>query len=210
MEKILKKDNIIEIKQDEELTRKCMYDVFIHCSLTYNFDGYSFVYNKKVNEKTIYDICGYDTNGIDNHDIEPDGGVIFLVNDKNINEKYLILSSEDKKQDSNGNACERFTKNFNFFYNYVTNNIDINPYVLFFRGSFINDDNTVNKFLHSKIRISLPKTSVIWNVNNTNTSFKCKWNRIYMKRNAFNEEEKYNILLTTAIESIKYYESILK
>lgn len=200
-----------ETKQDEEITKICMDEIFEYCCVNFNFENYHFRRMDSLSEKYVYKHNGFNCDELDNHRVVPDGGVILLVNNENENIWFLIASAEDKYQQTNGNAIERYTKNFNFFYNDVTMHSPLLPYILFCKGSFIDDDGSVNNFLHSKIRISIPKTyPVIWNVNNPNTSFKERWNRIYMKKESFTKEEKYNVLLNTVLESIKHYSTFLK
>ena len=190
MEKVLTNGGhgSIESRNDEEISKLCMLEILEYCHLNFHFENYHFKYLSSLSEKYVYE--------------------------HNDDEKkwFLVATVEDKKQDStNGNAIERYTKNFNFFFNDVSLNNQIAPYILFCKGSFVNDDGTINDFLHSKLRISIPKVPpTLWDVRNPNTSFKNNWNRVYMKKDSFTKEEKYSILLETVIESINYYKIFLK
>jgi hypothetical protein len=214
MEKVLTNGGhgSIESRNDEEISKLCMLEILEYCHLNFHFENYHFKYLSSLSEKYVYEHNGFICENINNHKIVPDGGIILLVNNDDEKKWFLVATVEDKKQDStNGNAIERYTKNFNFFFNDVSLNNQIAPYILFCKGSFVNDDGTINDFLHSKLRISIPKIPpTLWDVRNPNTSFKNCWNRVYMKKDSFTKEEKYSILLETVIESINYYKIFLK
>ena len=50
----------------------------------------------------------------------------------------------------------------------------------------------------------------IWNRNEPHSSLKQKWNQLYLEKERFTKEQKYEILKTVAIESVDYYKSILE
>lgn len=201
----------LESKKDEETSVEVMNEIFEYICNNYSINGYRFKYIDKISEKLVYKRNNIKFNEkIKTHYIIPDGGIILLVNNENENDFHLLLSCENKSQKTKGNACERYSKNFNFFWNHFTKTIDINPYVIFFNGSFVKEDGSFDDFLLSKLRISLPNNDIIWDNELPHTSFKQRWNRIYLKREEFTKEEKKDILYKVLENSINYYSEILK
>lgn len=194
MEKINGGYGSVESLIDENITKEAMINVFDFLTLNYYIEGYHFKFIDCISEKYIYKRNGYKhLDNVINHNICPDGGIILLINDNDDNDFHVIVTAEDKYQDStNGNACERYLKNFDVFERHATYGDDINPYILFFKGSFLNEENEENEFLLSKLRMSLPHNPIngLWDINKKNSSFKNKWNQCYFKRNSFEYNEK--------------------
>ena len=116
-----------------------------------------------------------------------------------------------------GNAIERSNKNHRgVFEEKMCYNSSINPYVIFCSGSaFFNKDGvTPNDYFESKFRQMFPYTKngkpYIWSRNDPHNSSKQMWNQLYLQKERFTKEQKFDILKSVAMQSVKYYRSVLE
>lgn len=206
-----------ETCKDEATSKACMNVIFNFLKTENIIDGYHLelengkvmmdIYNKKNDLKVPSWMKG--------HGVCPDLPTLFLVSDENPNKKYILCTSDDKYQNTGGNAIERVAKNYNFFLNCLTDDVNINPYVVFVcGGSFLNENNEPKTYFWAKLLQTFKftkggKPNMFWSFDSEHSSDKSNWNQLYVQRERFNSKQKIEILLNVISESIDYYKTIL-
>lgn len=208
-----------ETCRDENYSFECSRKVYQYLKVNKPINGWRYMIMEEGVPETLY----YKRDGVSipsdfkEHKIIPDIPTIILLDNDNPNNFYVVLSGDDKYQETDGNAIERSNKNHRgVFEEKMCYNTSINPYVIFCSGTaFFKDDGiTPNDYFESKFRQMLPYTKnglpYIWNRNEPHSSLKQKWNQLYLQKERFTKEQKYEILKTVAVESVDYYKSILE
>ena len=207
-----------EIWKDEHNSEECSTEVFQYLKTNVNIDGYKFI----ILYDGVSELLYYERDGVQipdtfkQHKIKPDIPTIILSEIKNPKNFYVVLAGDDKYQETGGNAIERSNKNHRgVFEEKMCYNSEINPYVIFCAGSaFFKDDGTYNDYFMSKFRQMFPYTKngkpYFWNANDEHSSYKQNWNQLYIQKNRFTKEQKLDILMNVAMESVKYYKQLLK
>ena len=204
-----------ETYQDELNSADCVENIYHYLVDNYPIEGYTYCLLNVISEELYYKRdCITIPDNYEARTIQPDSPTIILRDNTNPNNVYLVLVSEDKYQSTGGNAIERIAKNFNVINDKVCNNIDILPYVMFISGkSFILENGEYDQYFLAKFREFLPyyynNKPSIWTPGLPHNSAKKIWNRVYFKRDRFSYDEKMNILMETAMQSVNYYKSIL-
>lgn len=207
-----------ETCRDENNSVECAREVYQFMKLEKPLDEWRYI----ILEDGVPEIMYYKRDGVKipedfkTHKIEPDIPTIILQNVNNPVDFYVILSGDDKYQETGGNAIERSNKNHRgVFEEKMCYNSDINPYVLFVAGSafFKEDGVTLNAYFESKFRQMLPYTRegkpYIWSKDVPHSSFKRRWNQLYIQRERFTKEQKFETLKSVAIQSYNYVRSIV-
>lgn len=196
---------------DENNSKMCVWRIFDLLRLHYPINGYTYKIYEDVPMYLPWQRDGGNiTEAMRKACIQPDLPTIILQKNDNPLIFYVVLSGDDKSQKTKGNAIERANKNHRaFFEEKMCNNSDIVPYVLFCSGeAFITKKGTTTDYIvECKLKQMMPYG---WESNAPHTSFKKKWNQVYLKRERFTYEEKFEILKNIAEESVKYYENYLK
>lgn len=203
---------------DENNSVSCANEIYQYLLCHEPIKGWEYrILNHGVPEIMYYEREGADNLGeyeeeLRKHRVRTDVPTIILQEKTNPRNFYVVLSGEDKYQATKGNAIERFTKNFNFFHNGMTCNSNINPYVLFCSGCafFEKDKVSTGRLLESKIRESITIRNGcgnlhVWNRNDEHSSEKHKWNRVYIQYKRFTKEQKLEILMEVALDSVNHY-----
>lgn len=200
-----------ETYNDEIISKECTGEIYQYLDAYEVIDGYEYVFLEKGITEYMYYKRDNSTGILPTKErkIESDIPSIILRNKNNKNEWYLILSGEDKYQDTLGNAIERTAKNFNATFEKICFNSDICPYPIFCAGkAFVNKNGEINDYILSKFREMLPYCQNgiphIWNPSDIHTSFKKEWNRICFSQKRFTKDEKFNILMEIAEQSVAY------
>lgn len=195
-----------ETKKSDKDSFDVGYNICEELMSFYPIKGYHYKFVKHISESTIwnvlirrYPLCKrYRVNKkvCSSHRIEPDGGVILLINDNDDNDIHIMLTIENKSQYSNGNAIERINKNYNiikeFFKDY-----SILPYIIFETGTLGND------YLQSKIRQGFCTDPSMRSI------YKDDGVLVFVKEDGFTYDEKYDITMELAKEIHSYYNNIL-
>lgn len=204
---------------DENNSIECAREIWKYLKLNEPIKGWSYrILEDGVPETMYYEREGVSIpEGFKVHRIIPDIPTIILQENKNEKNFYVVLSGDDKYQETGGNAIERSNKNHRgVFEEKMCDNCSINPYVIFCAGSafFEKDGITINGYFESKFRQMFHYRRNgkphIWSINEPHSSSKQMWNQLYLQRDRFTKEQKYDILKNVALESVKYYKSILK
>lgn len=204
--------------RDERNSVICAKEIFQHLTLNEPINGWKYVLLEDgVSEMLYYKRdCVKLPEGFQPHKIVPDVPTILLCQDDNPYNFYVILSGEDKYQESGGNAIERSNKNHRaVFEEKMCYNTTINPYIIFCTGPsfFAKDRVTPNEYFEAKLRQMLPYTKegrpYVWKRSDPHSSHKQKWNQIYLKYDRFTKEEKYDIMMEVAMQSVNYYKNLL-
>jgi hypothetical protein len=204
---------------DENYSFECAMEIFQYLKTHEQIKGWRFVILEDGVPETMY----YKRDGVSipddfkEHKIKPDIPTIILSEINNPDNFYVILSGDDKYQETGGNAIERNSKNHRgVFEEKMCYNTSINPYVILCSGSafFKEDGITPNDYFESKFRQMFPYTKngtpYIWSRNDQHNSSKQMWNQLYLQKERFTKEQKLKILKNVAIQSVKYYKSILE
>ena len=210
----------IETNRDENISKACAEELFLLLRDEYYIKGYTYkIYFDGIPEHICYerDNKSYKEEW-GKHKICTDIPTIVLEKDDEPSQFYIVLSGDDKFQETGGNAIERSNKNHRgVFEEKMCDNADIVPYVIFCSGkSFVNEninnivenDNELNNYFFSKLRQMMPY-NFNWDKLNCHSSYKYKWNRLYVKKERFTREEKMAILEDVVKESYEYYKQKL-
>lgn len=204
---------------DEKNSVECALEVFQFLKIHKPIKGWSYrILEDGVSEEMYYKRDGAEIpTGFKAHKIVPDIPTIIIVENNNPYNFYVILSGDDKYQETDGNAIERNSKNHRgVFEEKMCYNTSINPYVIFCAGPgfFEEDGITTNDYFDSKFRQMFPYTRngkpYIWTKNNPHNSLKQMWNQLYLQLQRFTKEQKIEILKNVALQSVEYYQNVLK
>lgn len=208
-----------ETNRDENYSKECTREIY-HFLRSYEpIKGYRYmILEDGVSESLYYKRDGVEIpDDFKVHKIEPDIPTIILVENNNPDNFYVILSGDDKYQETGGNAIERSSKNHRgVFEEKMCYNTNINPYVILCSGSaFVEEDGiTPNDYFNAKFRQMFPYCKngnpYIWSPSDPHDSSKEMWNQLYLQRKRYTKEEKMNILKSVAIKSSKYYRNIIE
>ena len=208
-----------ETCRDEYFSVDCAREVFQYLKLYQPIKGWRYlIMEDGIPERMYYERDGVQLpEGFKEHKIKPDIPTIIIVEVNNPKNFYVILSGDDKYQETNGNAIERNSKNHRgVFEEKMCYNTDINPYVIMCAGSafFEEDGITPNEYFEAKFRQMFPYTRngkpYIWSRNDPHNSKKNMWNRLYLQLERFTKEQKLDIFKTVAMQSVKHYKSFLE
>lgn len=198
-----------ETCKDEFISKDCARDIYNYMVVNCPINGYTY----KLLENGIpvglsFKRDGFKYDETKSHLVVPDIPTIILQENKNPDNFYVVLMGDDKYQSTGGNAIERLVKNHRCVCEEkLCYNSDIVPYVIFCAGeSFIKEDGTYSDYFMNKFIQMMPYG---WDINSKYSSFKKKWNRLYLKRDRFTSEEKKKILTEVAIQSYEYYRNHL-
>lgn len=203
-----------ETCQDEINSKECASEVYLWLIAHEPINGYSYhILDEGFPEALYYKRDGLFIDATNK--IIPDIPTIILVDNNDKSKFYCVLSGEDKYQETKGNAIERQSKNWEVFWGKICYNIDICPYVIFCCGpGFFSDEKTLDSYFESKFRQMMPYMREgkphIFDIFGEKNSFKKEWNRLYLSFNRFSREEKKEILLNVAKQSVEYYKLLLK
>lgn len=202
---------------DENNSSEIVERIFDKLYLRKDIPGYRFnILRDGISEELLWKRDNLDVSSYNGRTIKPDSPTIILQEKKNLENFYIVLSCEDKYQETSGNAIERTSKNFNFFHNHLTNNCDINPYVLFIAGPAFFSKNKLspNEYFVSKFREMLPYIKEgkprIWYPSESHSIYKSKWDLIFLQEERFSQKQKEDILTEVAFASVDYYQGYLK
>jgi type II restriction enzyme len=171
-----------------------------------NSKRYEYLINRGCNKKDI----SYLIKGSRDFSIRPDGGILYLNDEKNV-KFYPLLSSEikyqgtnderikqGKKRQSMGNACDREGKNFNVIREFFSRET-ILPYIIFGWGCDFREEYILNKF----------RCITSENINKLNIYKNSMGNasNVLIKDNAerWSYFEMYSNLKKAGEESLQYY-----
>ena len=200
-----------ETYEDEQRSKKCVevtMDWLIEEDMT--IKGYHYETWDKIRDDRYFqrEIPGYESN--EKFGIISDSPTIVLVSDENpYKEWYVVLTIEDKFQKTDGSAIER-VKNFNYFFEKLTRNSDVCPYIYFFAGPMVAKD-----IMERKFRQALPDTDKYGNVykrtfTDKHTPYKDeRWNLFYAQVERFTFEQKIAIVKEVVSECYRYYKEKL-
>lgn len=203
---------------DERISVECSREIYQYLVLNEPINGWGY----RILEDGVYEYMYYKRDGVDISDIglnkiKPDIPTIILYELNNPDNFYVILSGDDKYQETEGNAIERSNKNHRgVFEEKMCFNSDINPYVIFCTGPafFGKDESKLSEYFESKFRQMLPYTrngkAYKWNKDIPHSSFKQSWNQLYLQKERFTKEQKIKILKEVAMESVRYYKNRLE
>jgi hypothetical protein len=206
----------IETCNDEINSKECAMEIFNYLVVNHPIDGYTY----KILESGVPEYLPYKRDNpkdyevyddMKKHKIVPDIPCIILQEDENPDNFYVILTGDDKYQETEGNAIERMGKNHrSFFEEKMCNNSDIVPYVVFCSGgAFLNEKNEFSSYFASKFRQMMPYTNT-WSYNKPHSAYKRRWNLVFVQRTRFSFDEKMRILKNVALQSVNYYSELLK
>lgn len=210
-----------ETNKDENISKSCAEEILFFLRNKCNINGYTYkIYENGIPEDACYKRDGRTyKEEWGTHKVCTDIPTIILEKDDDKTQFYIVLSGDDKYQETGGNAIERSNKNHRgVFEEKMCFNTDIVPYVIFCSGkSFVNEstnneivknENDLNSYFFSKLREMMPY-NFNWDKLHQHSSYKYKWNRLYVKKNRFTIEEKMSILTEVANESYEYYKDKL-
>lgn len=208
--------------QDEKNSVECVESIFSYLDIHRPINGFRFRLLYSIPESLYYNRdCDFNIlkeirNSKSTHKITPDLPTIILQEIANPKNFYVVLSGDDKFQKTGGNAIERAVKNWRcVFEEKMCFNSAIVPYVIFCYGkSFIDDNNNYTPYFEAKWRQMMPYIyegkPIKYDYNLPHSSFKTKWNQLYIQREDFTIEQKYEILKNVACEAVDYYSTLLK
>ena len=202
-----------ETCQDELNSVECAQEIYHFLVNNYPIKGYTY----KILEKGIPEYLPYKRDGKDYpldaemHYIQPDIPAIILQEVAKPDNFYIVLSGDDKYQSTAGNAIERSNKNHRaVFEEKMCKNSDIVPYVLFLSGeAFIDENNKFSSYFASKLRQMMPYDAEYWDFSKPHSSFKRKWNLVFVQNERFSKETKLTVLKKVAIQAATYYKTFL-
>ena len=202
-----------ETCQDEINSVECAQEIYHFLVNNYPINGYVY----KILEKGIPEYLPYKRDGYDypvdaeTHYVQPDIPAIILQEVTKPDNFYIVLSGDDKYQGTAGNAIERSNKNHRaVFEEKLCKNSDIVPYVLFLSGeAFIDENGKFSAYFTSKLRQMMPYEAGYWEFSKPHSSFKRKWNLVYVQNERFSKESKLTILKKVAIQAATYYKTLL-
>jgi len=205
---------------DEQISKKCTKDVFYYLNVNEPIKGWHYLLLEDgFPEKYYYDrdnCCMEESDKNELGKIYPDLNTIIIVNNNNPNDFRVIVSGDDKSQDTDGNAIERSSKNHRcVFEEKIMYGEEINPYIIFCKGDGVIDDNgIINSNFKTKFRQMMPYfykgKPHCFNFSESHSIFKNEWNLVYIKKNSFTEKEKFEIIKNVAVMSINYYRTKLQ
>lgn len=211
---------------DEEISKKCVNEIYQKLQVNYPIPGWEYRLLERIPEMMYYErdinltdekTQKYLNENVKGHNIEPDLPTIVLREKKNHKNFVVVLSGDDKYQDTQGNAIERSNKNHRaVFEEKMCANSDIVPYVILCSGpAFVDEDGNYRDYLLAKIRQMMPYNindgrPGIWTPDNKISIYKRNWNLFFMQRERFTYEQQYEILSKVAFSAVEYYKNKFK
>lgn len=207
----------VETNRDEIFSKDIVTHIYEDLCAYCPIDGYEYVLWESIEEAAYYsrDIEGFTPFGQPFGKIKPDSFAIVLRSINNPKNWYLVLCAEDKNQETNGNAIERFAKNYNVMRSLVCGRTEILPYIIFCSGEGLvgKIDGEFNDYMERKFRQTIGYVDdmhpSVWTVKTEHSIFKKKWNLAYVKKDRFTYEEKKDAMVSAAQAAVKYYSAIL-
>lgn len=103
---------------------------------------------------------------------------------------HVVLTGEDKYQDTQGNAIERLAKNLNMVAK-MCKHEGICPYAVFAAGDLATDY-MMGKFMEMCPFDEYRGKAVLYDKDSKHTSFKTeRWNRFYFSQERFSREKRW-------------------